>query len=181
MSPACGASASRRSWSPGTASKRPCRATCNRRRASSKGVAAALWSRAYEQILRVAGVVAFGDAVWKDNLGNPTILARHLFWARDLVYWCLEQLVPAAEEHASEGERDALQKAIVANIRKLGANGEREGWVRKQDLLALLKGRGRSYRDLKEEVTALIECGDIEVKIGDDGSPERPEKVRLAR
>lgn len=151
------------------------------RRASSKGVAAALWSRAYEQILRVAGVVSFGDAVWDDNLGNPTILARNLFWARDLVYWCLEQLVPAAEEHASEGERDALQKAIVANIRKLGANGEREGWVRKQDLLALLKGRGRSYRDLKEEVTALIECGDIEVKIGDDGSPERPEKVRLAR
>lgn len=158
----------------------PIRSECEKR-AALPGVAAALWSRAYEQILRVAGVVAFGQAVWDDNLANPTISIHNLSWARDLVYWCLEQLVPAAEEHASEGERDALQKAIVANLRKLSAAGGQSGWVRKQDLLARLKGRGRSYRDLKEEILALIECGDVEVKIGDDGAPERPEMIRLAR
>ena len=150
------------------------------RRAGSNGVAAALWSRAYEQILRLAGVIAFGDAVWDENLGNPTIQVHNLFWARDLVYWCLEQLVPAAEEHASDGERDALQKAIMANIRKLGVKAGSGGWVRNQDLLALLKGRGRSYRDLKEEVTALIECGDIEVQVDDDGVPVRPAMLRLS-
>ncbi len=158
----------------------PIRSECEKR-AALPGVAAALWSRAYEQILRVAGVVAFGQAVWDDNLGNPTIRLHNLLWARDLVFWCLEQLVPAAEEHASEGERDALQKAIVANLRKLRAADGLSGWVRKQELLARLKGRGRSYRDLKEEVVALIECGDVEVKLGDDGCPERPEMVRLAQ
>ncbi len=151
------------------------------RRAAVQGVAAALWSRAYEQILRVAGVVAFGQAVWDDKLGNPIIRLHNLFWARDLVFWCLDQLVPAAEEHASDGERDALQKAIVANLLKLPGADELGGWVRKQDLLARIKGRGRSYREVKDEIYALIECGDIEVKIGDDGSPERPEMLRLAR
>ena len=45
----------------------------------------------------------------------------------------------------------------------------------------IYKSRGRSYREVKDEIFALIECGDIEVKIGDDGSPERPEMLRLAR
>lgn len=149
-------------------------------RAGAMGVAAALWSRAYEQILRVAGVVAFGRAVWDGNVDAPTISVQDLFWARDLVHWSLKALVPAAEEHASDGERDKLQKSILANLRKLGANAP-AGWVLKQDLFQMLKGRGRSYRDLKEEITALIECGDVETQIGDDGAPTRPEKLRCVQ
>jgi hypothetical protein len=146
-------------------------------RAGAMGVTAALWSRAYEQILRVAGVVAFGRAVWDGNVDAPTISVQDLIWARDLVHWSLKTLVPAAEEHASDGERDKLQKSISANLKKLGANAP-SGWVSKQTLLQTLKGRGRSYRDLKEEITALIECGEIETQIGDDGAPTRPEKLR---
>jgi hypothetical protein len=70
-------------------------------------------------------------------------------------------------------------QAWAAELERSIEGGTSAG-VRKQELLARLKGRGRSYRDLKEEIVALIECGDVEVKIGDDGSPERPEMVRLA-
>ena len=148
------------------------------RRASVQGVSSALWSRAYEQILRVAGVVAFGHAVTGEHPHKPIISREILFWARDLVHWSLAGLVPAAEEHASEGERDALQKAIMANLRKLSAGAANGGWVLKQDLLQKVKGRGRNYSDLRGEIEALIECGDIEIKIGDNGVPVRPEMLR---
>lgn len=154
----------------------PIRQDCDRQ-ADTNSVAAALWSRAYEQILRVAGVVAFGQAVWDGTLDKPTISLANLLWARDLVYWSLQSLVPAAEEHASDSERDKLQKSILANLRKLATSAPM-GWVEKRDLLQILKGRGRSNRELKEEIAGLIECGDIEVQIGDDGAPTRPEMLR---
>ncbi len=154
----------------------PIRQDCDMQ-AETNSVAAALWSRAYEQILRIAGVVAFGQAVWDGTLDNPKISLTNLLWARDLVYWSLQSLVPAAQEHASDSERDKLQKSILANLRKLTTSAP-SGWVEKRDLLQLIKGRGRNHRELKEEISALIECGDIEVQIGDDGAPARPAMLR---
>jgi len=143
------------------------------------GVAAALWSRAYEQVLRVAGVVAFGHAVIDDNLTAPMITEDMLLWARDFVYWCLEELVPEAEEHASDGERDRLQRGIIRSLTKLAYAVGPDRWVRKTDLLNQVKGRGRNYSDLKSEIQALIECGDIEVEKDEEGKPARPERLRL--
>jgi hypothetical protein len=54
----------------------------------------ALWRRAYEQVLRVAGVVAFGHAVMDGNLAEPKITKDILLWARDFVRHCLEELEP---------------------------------------------------------------------------------------
>lgn len=150
------------------------RQECDKR--MTPGVAAALWSRAYEQVLRVAGVVAFGHAVMDDNLAAPKITKNILFWARDFVFHCLEELVPEAEDHASDGERDKLQKAITRKIRN---DADEDGWIRKQTLLQGVKGRGRSSRDVTDEINALIECGDIEVETIGEGEPARPERLRL--
>lgn len=158
----------------------PIRMECERR-ANGTPVKAALWSRAYEQILRLAGVAAFGQAVWDENPVHPAISIQNLTWAKDLVYWSLDALVPAAEEHAADGERDALQKAILAALGKLSTPAQPDGWVRKQHLLKSIQGRGRTYREVKDEITALIECGDVVLKVGDDGIPVRPEMVRLVR
>lgn len=153
----------------------PIRQECEAR-ISSGGVAAALWSRAYEQIVRVAGVVAFGHAVWTGTITQPEIRPADLLWARDVVFWSLDRLIPAAEEHASDGERDKLQKALLNNLSKLQKGPD--GWVPRRDLLQAVKGRGRSYRELKDELRFLVEVGDIEIQLDDSGAPARPEKLR---
>ncbi len=145
---------------------------------ATTGVARALWSRAYEQILRVAGVVAFGQAFNDDCLHAPKITEDILLWAKSFVYKNLEELIPEAEEHASDGDRDKLQKGILRSLKKLEEKAGPDRWVRKTGLLQKVKGRGRNYPDLKNEITALAECGDIEFECNNDGSPSRPERLR---
>lgn len=145
---------------------------------ATEGVAAALWRRAYEQVIRVAGVVAFGHAVMDNTLHSPKITKEILFWARDLVVHCLSELVPLAEQHAADGPREKLQKNILRNLRQLEERAGPERWVRKQDMMQKVKGGGRNYFDLKQEVQALIDVGDIEIRTGEGGVPQVPAECR---
>jgi hypothetical protein len=59
--------------------------------------------------------------------------------------------------------------------------GDLIGWLSERDLLQATKGKGRNYGDLKGELLALKDCGDIEIQLGDGGVPASLHKfVRLS-
>ncbi|WP_223425524.1 hypothetical protein [Tateyamaria pelophila] len=134
-----------------------------------------MWVRAFEQTLRLAGIMSVADAAMVGPLPE-TVPLKHVQYARDLIFGAIKWAEGAmGDTVANLNEREKMQQAILdACVRldqKMPADVRRpgDGWVPGRMLADNLKGRGRRRRDVTDEMEALFEAGWLEVV---DWSPE---------
>lgn len=144
----------------------------------------ALAVRAFEQVLRIAGIAALGRAALDGSLTSPVCTIEDLRWADALVRASLELLVPEAEQYAAQTEAEKIQKSIMSKAQKLEDKSPKsaDGFFRSQYLIQSTKGVGRKSADVRAEIKTLIDGGDLERKteINGDGNRvlSRPEMLR---
>lgn len=145
------------------------------------GVRGALASRAYEQTLRVAGVVALGEAALNGTLTEVQCSEETLRWAADLVNASLDGVIPEAEEHAANTEAERLQRGIMRAVEGLPEEGG--VWFKHSGLLQKVKGRGRSSRDVRDEIATLVDAGIFQLRFEKDPDgkrhPATPKQYRI--
>jgi hypothetical protein len=115
-------------------------------RAKADGAGAHLWSRSYENTVRVAGCIAIGDS----SAEKPVLTIEHAQWAITFMRWSTQQSLGLLDQIAdSETERDS--KRIVAFIKECAANPKKKsefyklnkaGWVPKSQI-------ARRFRNIK--------------------------------
>jgi hypothetical protein len=115
-------------------------------RAKADGAGAHLWSRSYENAVRVAGCIAIGDS----SAENPVLTIEHARWAITFMRWSTQQSLGLLDQIAdSETERDS--KRIVAFIKECAANPNKKsefyklnkaGWVPRTQI-------ARGFRNIK--------------------------------
>ena len=153
-----------------------------------------MYNRGAENVLRLAGVFALGDAVMDpaSDLYRTRILIRHLNLAERFVVSGLKSVSADFAENAAEGDASKVRKRVINVIRKrtvlqpdgtphrdcVKAGGRR--WMRKRQVLQTARGGSARFsaRDLWSEYGGLIEDGTI-VEMEQEGN--RPTLVRLRR
>ncbi|WP_170427313.1 hypothetical protein [Ruegeria arenilitoris] len=116
-----------------------------------------LWVRSFEQIIRVAGVVALGEAAILGLPFSPVINATTLHWSHALVTHSIAAMLPDVKDHAAGTDLERLQNAVIRAMKKhMAETGDMT--VRKTDLIYRLKGRGRTYHALKDAIEGLVDA-----------------------
>jgi hypothetical protein len=122
------------------------RGEADENRAKADGAGAHLWSRSYENAVRVAGCIAIGDS----SAEKPILTIEHAQWAITFMRWSTLQSLGLLDQIAdSETERDS--KRIVAFIKECAANPKKKsefynlnkaGWTPKSQI-------ARRFRNIK--------------------------------
>lgn len=123
----------------------------------------ALWSRATENALKVAGLVSLGM-----DTANPTVTVERMQWATKLVVFCIESMTDLVEEKMAEGEFDSLRKrtlAVIADPLKYVADKEFEPLLSKGYMphSKLLRQMHKPVNVIDEVIRLLEGSGLIEV------------------
>jgi hypothetical protein len=89
----------------------------DRLRASSDETAP-IWARAYENAIRVAGVIAFGDYDPQES-SNPTLTASHAEWAVQLLCWTTRRTAGLVKDEIGDSETERDAKKVLAFVREV--------------------------------------------------------------
>ena len=123
-------------------------------RAGETGATAGLWARAYEMVLRIAGIVAVGAAEDLSQISIDIEIARY---AAALVEYSILSNARDVEAHTADGEFEALQKGLMRSVEKFAdANGE----ALVTAVVKNVKGRSRPMALVKQELDAMCD-GDL--------------------
>lgn len=141
-----------------------------------EGEFGAIWNRAHENTIRVAGVIAVGIG------GQPNVTLEIAQWAINFVTWCTHNMIRHLEENlsGSQFESDAKKALkIISNPDKYANDkkyGEycRAGVMPRAKILKLMKCKGRY---LEELIDYLIETEQVEKGEDQDSKKQRPVTV----
>jgi hypothetical protein len=125
-------------------------------RGSSSPTIAPIWNRAMENALRVAAIVALGNAASTDTLDQPVCDLEMIRWSVVLVHQAIRSITPDVTERAVDGAFDGLRKSLVNSISR---KADEDGWAREKDVIASCKCADRPYRQVKEELEGLTATG----------------------
>jgi hypothetical protein len=117
-----------------------------------------LWSRAEEQMIRVAGVLAVG--------GEGVIKREHVMWAFHYVNWCIKSFSAFLGTDLAESvfeKRVVKARTIINNARNYAADGQfgklcRMGYMPRGKLTKLMK---ITARELDDVIKFLVESKEI--------------------
>jgi len=125
-----------------------------------------LWVRAYEQAIRVAGVLAVGCWDPKEAL-NPQLSAPHARWAVDFVRWSTSVTCALVRGKVADNETEKVSKGIVAFVRECVAHPQknfeawnRDGWVPQSQITRRFQRVDKWKRD--QIMQSLVEGGYLE-------------------
>ncbi|GLQ05870.1 toprim domain-containing protein [Sneathiella chinensis] len=108
-----------------------------------------LWVRAFENTVKLAMIRAICD-----DPKNPVILVHHVEWARDIVWWCIENMSLKLEANLSDSQREKNSKEILQFISQAGKAGRTRAEITR-------KFQRMNKRDRDEILEELIEIGSI--------------------
>lgn len=114
-----------------------------------------MWSRVYENALRIAGVVAYGDS----DPGAPLLNATHAEWAIAFMRWATQQALRLTQGLA-DTRVGRVSNEIVEFVEDCIAapknEDNRDGWVPKNQITRRFQGM---KRDRAEALDDLVEGG----------------------
>ncbi|WP_170449283.1 PriCT-2 domain-containing protein [Ruegeria arenilitoris] len=146
---------------------------------------APIWNRANEMALRVAGIVAIGNAAWTDTLEKPVLDLPTLKWAVNLVTQAIKTFLPTVAEHANAGEFDGIRRSILNAVAN---HAEGDGWTRRTKVLRNTKCGTRPFNAVAREFGDMCDPEglawlEIEMEADDEGEmkPARPFRIRLTK
>ena len=82
------------------------------------GLAGAIWTRAYQNAVAVAAIIALGDGSSFAGTVGPTIKAIHAQYAVDLVRWSAESWVRRFGDEVADGPQEAERLKVLRIIRE---------------------------------------------------------------
>lgn len=82
------------------------------------GLAGAIWTRAYQNAVAVAAILALGDCSSFAGSVGPTIKAIHAQYAVDLVRWSAESWVRRFGDEVADGPQEAERLKVLRIIRE---------------------------------------------------------------
>ena len=110
-----------------------------------------LYTRVFENSIKVALVIAAGD-----NIECPVIEVRHAEYACRLVQYLTGELMKAVKRDVSDSRIEAQHKAVLSLIRGAGIDG-----ITKKDLGQRCKDFGLKRSEREEIIKELVEWGQV--------------------
>jgi hypothetical protein len=152
------------------------RADCRRHRKEA-GVLGDMWARAFEQAVRVAGVVAFGCYDGKSL--NPVLNVEHAQWATVLVEWLTRKACELIEAEVADTQTERDTKKMLRFIRDV-INRPPKGRhqvLNKQGMVPKAQITKRHCRIDKwrrdQILETLVEAGDVEFELLHTSTPTK--------
>lgn len=128
---------------------------------------APFWTRAAEQVLRLAGIMTVSDKALSGFLPTTLNMDPQVHqWAADFTSASVEWLAQRVGTSLVSTDRERIQQAILKAIGDLSVTaadpGPGVGWVLARRVQDRVKGRGRSRQSVKDEFDTLAASGLIE-------------------
>ena len=136
-----------------------------------------LWARAFENAIKVAGILAFGLAAKKkSSVKDLALNIECANWGITFTRWCIEGMVDLAADQVADSDVERVQNQMRGYIEDITANPKKHGAGRDKQFLSLntsgyvtLTQITKRFQKVsafirKEALSTLIESGDIQLK-----------------
>jgi hypothetical protein len=141
----------------------------------SSGPQGPLYARAFENAVKVAGLLAVGCSAAKGPIHQhpPLVVREHAEWAVDFVRWSIGKLVDLGKDEIADSHIERVTTKIRAYIQSMATDWEqtsaprdigmqkmnRKGFIAKSQITKRFQKERAKIRD--EAIKTLVESGDI--------------------